>query len=69
MKLGEYLKKSGLTQAEFAKKIGSHQAHVSELISGKVLPRIPTISLIRDATKGEVDYGDWLQAAKRGNKR
>lgn len=69
MKLGEYLKKNKLTQAEFAKKIDSHQAHVSELIAGKVLPRIPTIALIRDATGGAVDYADWLQSAKRGNKR
>lgn len=69
MKLGEYLKKNGLTQAQFAKKIGSCQAHVSELISGKVTPRIPTISLIRDATSGAVDYGDWLKAVVKRGKR
>ena len=63
MKLGDWLKQQGITQAEFAERIRSDQGHVSDLVRGKVRPRLESIARIQTATAGAVTADDWLAAA------
>ncbi len=78
MKLGDYLKREKMTQARFAKLAGTNQAHISELVHGKVSPTLDTIAKITDASLGCVTLQDWAQTvefewvekpAKRGKKK
>jgi transcriptional regulator with XRE-family HTH domain len=49
-----------MTQAEFARLIGSDQGHVSDLVRGKMRPRASNIERITKVTKGAVRFEDWL---------
>lgn len=59
MKLRDWLKQQKMTQAKFARLIRTDQGHVSDLVTGKVQPSLPTIVVIEKATKGQVAYQDW----------
>lgn len=65
MKLKAWLKKEKMSQVAFAKLIESDQAHVSDLVNGKVLPSLLTVSAIAEATKGKVEFTDWIKKSKR----
>lgn len=58
--LRESRKQGGLTQEEFAKRVGVHQVHISRLERGNVLPFKYTKAKI-EAVLGPVD---WLATAK-----
>ncbi len=69
MTLGEYLAEAGLTQAQFAALIHTNQAHVSELVAGKVCPKVHTIFMIHATTKGKVTADDWMKQFKPKRKK
>lgn len=64
MKLADWLKQESLTQAAFAELIDSDQGHVSDLIRGKMRPRLEGVARIEKATKGQVTASDWLDDGK-----
>lgn len=57
-----------MTQEAFGKLIASDQGHVSDLVRGKVRPKLESIIAIEAATKGDVTAHDWLAAAKPSSK-
>lgn len=59
MRLGLYLKRCGITQDEFAEKMGVEQATVSRWVTGRATPDLFTVRRIRKATRGRVSYEDW----------
>lgn len=61
MKLKAWLKLHRMTQAAFAKLVATDQAHVSDLVNGKVSPMLQLVSRIEKATKGDVKYEDWVK--------
>lgn len=65
MTLQAWLEQQSMTQAQFARLIGSDQGHVSDLITRKVRPKLPSMERIHNATKGAVTYSDWAQEAER----
>jgi transcriptional regulator with XRE-family HTH domain len=62
VKLSDWLKQEGLTQEAFGKLLGSDQGHVSDLVRGKVRPRLESVAKIEHVTKGQVTAQDWLDA-------
>jgi len=52
MKLRDYLKENGLTQAKFAKKAKVSQGVVSAIIRGRYNPTFDLLTRISKATKG-----------------
>lgn len=64
MKLGEWLKQEKLTQEAFGTLIASDQGHVSDLVRGKVRPRLESVALIEKVTKGAVTAQDWMDQQK-----
>lgn len=64
VKLGEWLKQQQMTQAAFAELIRSDQSHISDLVRGKVKPKLESIVRIQQATGGAVQAQDWLPEAK-----
>ncbi len=59
MKLGDYLKANGITQEDFASLLKSDQGHISDLVTGKVAPKLATVQEVSRLTKGEVSWLDW----------
>jgi len=68
MRLENWLHQNDVSQRDFAKKIGSHQANVSNWISGKVRPSLKSIEAVRKATKEQVSYADWRSTVLKGGK-
>lgn len=56
--LTKYLADNGITQAEFAARIGVVQATVSKLAAGK-MPSLRLAQRIEDATDGTVSVRSW----------
>lgn len=66
MKLSDWLKQEKMTQAQFAELIGSDQGHVSDLVRGKMRPRLENVVRIEKSTRGAVTAADWVeQKSKR----
>ena len=64
----EALRAQGLTQAEFARRIGCHQPDVSAYLTGRVIPSVATLAVIA-ATLGRPDLERaslWLAPAGEG---
>ena len=59
--LAQWLKQKGMTQAAFARLLGSDQGRISDLVRGKSRPRAKNIALIEKVTKGAVRFEDWLK--------
>jgi len=59
MKLKDWLKKKQMTQAAFAKLVGSHQVNVCRWANGDVVPSIPSLEKISKVTAGAVGLKDW----------
>jgi transcriptional regulator with XRE-family HTH domain len=64
MRLIDYLKKEGISQAAFAKKIKLSPAGVCRIIKGNRFPKPKTIATIDFWTRGEVTYEDFLKEAQ-----
>jgi transcriptional regulator with XRE-family HTH domain len=65
VKLKEWLSNEGLTQEAFAKLLGSDQGHISDLVLGKVRPRLDSVARVEEVTKGAVKAQDWLEPKKQ----
>ena len=64
MNLQTYLETAGLTQAEFAARIGSTHATVSRLIAGKFLPSLTLATKIERASGDIVKATSWVPLEK-----
>lgn len=60
MKLAAYLKAEGLTQQEFANRVGISKRAVSMYAQGHRLPRPPILARIRKITNEQVTYDDFV---------
>jgi DNA-binding transcriptional regulator YdaS (Cro superfamily) len=58
MDLQTYIRSAGLSQAEFAAKIGSHPVTVSKWCSGAMLPGLGNVRAIEAETGGRVTAAD-----------
>ena len=54
--LRDFLKENGLTQTEFAQRIGVKQGQVSEWLKGKAKPGYDTLKAISMAFSVSADY-------------
>lgn len=64
MRLKQYLDANGISQAAFARMIGTSQVTVSRYIKGQRFPHPTTIAKIFKATKGKVSVRDWYEQAQ-----
>ena len=58
--LSKYIDASGLTQEQFAEKIGADQSIVSRLYAGKIRPSLQRAFAIERATNGAVPVSSWV---------
>ena len=58
MKLQDYITNHGMTDAEFATRIGSSQPHVNRIRRGIIAPSMKIAMRIKEATKGQVTPND-----------
>lgn len=61
MKLAQYLDTKGISQTEFASRIGVTQVAVSRYVSGDRTPSLRLILRIEKVTKGAVKPKDWAE--------
>jgi transcriptional regulator with XRE-family HTH domain len=61
MTLSQYLHDNGATQADFAKRVGTSQAHISRLVGGDT-PSLQLALKIETATSGAVPVRVWQTA-------
>lgn len=54
--LKEFLNENGMTQVDFAKKIGVRQSQVSEWLKGKAKPNYDTLKQMSLALEVSADY-------------
>ena len=64
MNLQTYLETAGLTQAEFASRIGTTHATISRLIAGKFLPSLKLAVAIERASGDIVKANSWVPLEK-----
>ncbi len=64
MRLKAFLKKSGMSEAEFAVAIGRHKVSVCRYVTGVRRPDAETMRLIRDVTGGMVSERDFPRKPK-----
>lgn len=60
MKLADYLRREGISRAEFARRLGKSEGMVSLLCSGDTWLSKNTAQQIFDATGGEVTPTDFM---------
>lgn len=65
MTLGQYLKKHGITPAEFGRRISRSRAAVSRYVADERIPDRETMAKIVEATKGAVTANDFYAPAKK----
>ena len=61
MQLRDYLQRHGLTQAEFAKRIGVEKLAVYRYLAGSRFPNKRVMQRITDETKGKVTASDFMK--------
>jgi transcriptional regulator with XRE-family HTH domain len=61
MKLKDFLKKTGKTQAEFAKELGLAENTVSRYVSAGRVPLPKIMQKIKELTGGKVTPNDFIQ--------
>ncbi|WP_370687535.1 helix-turn-helix domain-containing protein [Epibacterium sp. MM17-32] len=61
MNLSEYLTEAGVTQSEFAARVGVTQGVISRLSSGHSLPGLALAVRIENATNGAVKAQNWVR--------
>ena len=62
MTLAEYLRETGLSQQEFARRVGISQPTVSALLAGRRKPSLALMEKITRATNGLIPVGSFLTA-------
>jgi transcriptional regulator with XRE-family HTH domain len=60
MKLADWLRETGSTQTEFARRIGVTQGYVTQLCSGMAWPGRAVAEAIQRETGGKVTANDFL---------
>ena len=60
MKLAKYLKLKGMTQQQFADKLGCTQNYVSKLLHYQSWPSREAAEAIAEVTRGKVTANDFL---------
>jgi transcriptional regulator with XRE-family HTH domain len=60
MTLAEYLHSNGISDAEFASRIGVDTSFVFRLRKNQAGPSLKTLSAIEDATEGAVTLSDFV---------
>jgi hypothetical protein len=65
VKLNDWLKASGVSQSELARRIGVTRAAVNNWCLGKVLPNLFYALAIDAVTGGAVDPRSWLEPRDR----
>lgn len=67
MNLTDYLKKNGLTQAEFGLRLHPPmtQMHISHVVTGRLRISLSRALEIEKKTAGEVPASDWVQASSK----
>lgn len=63
MKLGKYMEKNGIKDAEFAEQIGKDRSLVSRYRRGEVIPSLDVIARIEAATSKAVSFRDFVGLA------
>lgn len=58
--LADYLQENGITQAQFATRVGVNQGFVSRLCRGLAMPSLEKAAHIERLTGGEVPMSSWL---------
>lgn len=61
MELKDFLIVNSMTQAEFAREIGTTQQAVSQWLAGACVPRQPVMAKIYRFTAGQVTPNDFLR--------
>tara|TARA_R110001599_G_scaffold249499_2_gene449371 strand:- start:56 stop:280 length:225 start_codon:yes stop_codon:yes gene_type:complete len=64
MRLIEYLKQEGISQAKFARKIKMSPAGVCRIIKGNRFPKPQTMAAIDFWTQGQVTHDDFNREAQ-----
>ncbi len=64
MKLADWLKESGQTQATFAGSVGTSQSYIAELCAGNKQPSLRIAQLIAAVTSGRVMPEDFFDSQK-----
>ncbi len=59
MKLKDWLDKNGVTEVDFAKKIGTSYMSVNRYVNDKRIPRKPVMKKIFNKTDGQVTSADF----------
>lgn len=66
--LATYLESTGISQNEFARRIGTSGAAVCRWVSGKRTPTAQWAFAIERATKGKVPMRAWAGEARNGSR-
>jgi transcriptional regulator with XRE-family HTH domain len=64
MKLADWLKERGQTQAMFAGRIGASQSYIAELCAGNKRPSLRTAQMIAAVTNGQVMPEDFFKTGE-----
>lgn len=59
MKLGEWLKKEGISQRELARRLNVHYSVICRYAAGKQFPSARMVSRIKEETNGAVGFDDF----------
>ncbi|WP_092419164.1 helix-turn-helix transcriptional regulator [Alloyangia pacifica] len=60
--LSEYLRSNGLSQREFAARVGLSKTYVNEIVAGSKTPSLKAALEIQEATKGAVTLASLLKS-------
>lgn len=66
MKLGDYLKREGITHAAFAEELGVTRSAVTQWVNDLTLPTGERMIMVYRMSGGEVGMEDWHIPAERG---
>lgn len=66
MKLIQWLKNNGITQTEFAKKVGVDVSYITHLTKGRRVPSLTTALKIQELTEGAVPVTSWVNVGSSG---
>ena len=62
--LASYLAQAGLTQAQFAERIGCTQSHVAHMLAGRRTPKTGLALVIERETGGAVPFDCWYRKSE-----
>lgn len=63
--LREYLTKNGITQGEFADRLGISRTYLNEIVGGRKTPTLEIAFAIQTQTDMEVTASSWVKQTDR----